>query len=383
MPRGHRQRPHSTPGASTTYLCIWLPGSTTTAASPRPNLCYPTILSTPPPASTMDPRRTRAPRLPLLGYDEDEDQQRQQQPCCCCVDTMKASRRWAHRHFNMTMRAATATAVSMPAGITSTTTTLRRRRLPTATTPSYQPPLRPTTFPPGTPYYLRFRRSNERNLYLVLSDANANDTQSLPLDVPQGWLLPKTQRACPANRPYMSDDVDESGEPACPPHDAAVASTTPRHRRGNDNDCTTPQVHWRRPNPAPIPAAVASAPVAVQIVIPAPAPAAPLNILPQLQPQQPQPHFVAPEPAAAAAPPPESQQEDPPADPTSHAVAQILEVIPDVEPKYLLGLVQMNLPMFAGQTAEHVLGLLFEDGGYPRVAKKRKVAVVVATAGES
>ncbi|KAF8954518.1 hypothetical protein BDZ97DRAFT_1864738 [Flammula alnicola] len=143
-------------------------------------------------------------------------------------------------------------------------------------------------------------------------------------------------------------------------------------------------------NPDP-PAAVAPAPVAVQIVIPAPAPAAPPNPLPQPQPQ-PQPHVVAapapeaqqqpqPEPAAAAVPPPESQQGDPPADPTSHAMAQILEVIPDVEPEYLLGLVQTHLPTFAGQTAEHVLGLLFEDGGYPRVAKKRK-AVVVASDGE-
>ncbi|KAF8965106.1 hypothetical protein BDZ97DRAFT_1918532 [Flammula alnicola] len=41
--------------------------------APLPNHCYPTILSTLPPASTME-RGTRAARPALLGYDEDEDQ---------------------------------------------------------------------------------------------------------------------------------------------------------------------------------------------------------------------------------------------------------------------------------------------------------------------
>lgn len=63
---------------------------------------------------------------------------------------------------------------------------------------------------------------------------------------------------------------------------------------------------------------------------------------------------------------------EPETDPTSQSVAQVLEVVPDVEPDYVLGLVITHLPNFAAQTAEHIIGLLFEDGGYPKIDKKGK-----------
>ncbi|KAF8956276.1 hypothetical protein BDZ97DRAFT_1852621 [Flammula alnicola] len=244
--------------------------------------------------------------------------------------------------------------------------------------------------PGAIPLFLQ-TQSDEENQPPLAPGARWNDEggdgfQEEMMDVADGDWDPEF-----SNKPFPFDFFYE---PNRPPRVRLAAAPQPQPTTNTSKkEATLPALVIQATtvaNPDP-PAAVAPAPVAVQIVIPAPAPAAPPNPLPQPQPQ-PQPHVVAapapeaqqqpqPEPAAAAVPPPESQQGDPPADPTSHAMAQILEVIPDVEPEYLLGLVQTHLPTFAGQTAEHVLGLLFEDGGYPRVAKKRK-AVVVASDGE-
>ncbi|KDR78857.1 hypothetical protein GALMADRAFT_224109 [Galerina marginata CBS 339.88] len=80
----------------------------------------------------------------------------------------------------------------------------------------------------------------------------------------------------------------------------------------------------------------------------------------------------APVPVPLVVEPDPEPEPEPEQDPTSHTIARILEIIPDVEPEYLLGLVQTHLPNFAGQTVEHVLGILFEDGGYPRADPRKK-----------
>ncbi|KAF8907296.1 hypothetical protein CPB84DRAFT_298608 [Gymnopilus junonius] len=125
------------------------------------------------------------------------------------------------------------------------------------------------------------------------------------------------------------------------------------------------------PQPEPVPAPIAQlAPVAQLPPPPEPEPvaqpAAPVQP-PQVAIPASVPPAAAPIPVAKPIPEPE-----PEVDPASRAVAQVLEIIPDVEPEYLLGLVQGHLPNFGQQTAEHVLGQLFEDGGYPRVDLKKK-----------
>jgi len=92
-------------------------------------------------------------------------------------------------------------------------------------------------------------------------------------------------------------------------------------------------------------------------------------------------------------PPPPPPPPEEPIDPISHTLAQILEIIPDIDPEHALGLVQEHLPAFGDlndnsntaalkerttRAAEHVIGLVFEAGAYPKavVVKKGKVKAV-------
>lgn len=79
------------------------------------------------------------------------------------------------------------------------------------------------------------------------------------------------------------------------------------------------------------------------------------------------------------APPPQPPQTlEPPApaaDPTDACVARVLEIVPDVQPAHVLGLVEqfIHLPNDTGQTfLELVLHSLFENPDYPKVDKKGK-----------
>ncbi|KAK0207116.1 hypothetical protein DFS33DRAFT_645375 [Desarmillaria ectypa] len=53
-------------------------------------------------------------------------------------------------------------------------------------------------------------------------------------------------------------------------------------------------------------------------------------------------------------------------------LAQVLEIVPDVEPNYAQELIAKNLPTFGEKVVETVLHSLFEDTSYPKVEKKRK-----------
>ncbi|KAJ7097846.1 hypothetical protein B0H15DRAFT_773241 [Mycena belliarum] len=80
--------------------------------------------------------------------------------------------------------------------------------------------------------------------------------------------------------------------------------------------------------------------------------------------------------------PPESQNHDapilvdnlpsPPPDPIPDFVAQVLEIIPDVEPDYLLSLVRKHYPHSGDQVVEPVLHALFENPAYPKIGKNGK-----------
>lgn len=80
-----------------------------------------------------------------------------------------------------------------------------------------------------------------------------------------------------------------------------------------------------------------------------------------------------------AAPPQPSQPPEPPApavDPTDACVTRVLEIVPDVQPTHVLGLVEQffqHNPAHAGQNVlELVLHSLFENPDYPKVDKKGK-----------
>ncbi|KAK0499446.1 hypothetical protein EDD18DRAFT_852256 [Armillaria luteobubalina] len=55
-------------------------------------------------------------------------------------------------------------------------------------------------------------------------------------------------------------------------------------------------------------------------------------------------------------------------------LAQVLEIVPDVEPNFAQELIAKNLPTFGDKVVETVLHSLFEDASYPKVEKKRKAA---------
>ena len=92
-----------------------------------------------------------------------------------------------------------------------------------------------------------------------------------------------------------------------------------------------------------------------------------------------------PLPLPSPSPPPPPPPEEP-IDPISQTLSQILEIIPDIEPEHALGLVQEHLPAFGDpndvgdaatwkerttRAAEHVIGLVFEAGAYPKVVDKK------------
>ncbi|KAJ6623544.1 hypothetical protein B0H10DRAFT_1786528 [Mycena sp. CBHHK59/15] len=62
----------------------------------------------------------------------------------------------------------------------------------------------------------------------------------------------------------------------------------------------------------------------------------------------------------------------PPPDPIPGYVAQVLEIIPDVDPDHAFSLVQQNFPEFQERVLETVLHALFEDPIYPKADKKGK-----------
>lgn len=61
-----------------------------------------------------------------------------------------------------------------------------------------------------------------------------------------------------------------------------------------------------------------------------------------------------------------------PPDPIPGYVAQILEIIPDVDPEYALSLVRQHYPQSQDQVVEPVLHALFEHPAYPKLDKKGK-----------
>ena len=83
--------------------------------------------------------------------------------------------------------------------------------------------------------------------------------------------------------------------------------------------------------------------------------------------------FLAPDPfpqvpVIRIEPEAESQTlQGPNADPHSGHLALILEVIPDVQPKHAMGLIEMRHPIYKDQVVERVLQDLFDDPSYPRV----------------
>ena len=108
----------------------------------------------------------------------------------------------------------------------------------------------------------------------------------------------------------------------------------------------------------------------------------PLDTAPQ--PHEPIQQQDEPLPLPPPSPPPPPPPEEP-IDPISHTLAQILEIIPDIEPEHALGLVQEHLPAFGDpndggdaatwkerttRAAEHVIGLVFE-AAYPKVVDKK------------
>ncbi|KAK0443954.1 uncharacterized protein EV420DRAFT_1017265 [Desarmillaria tabescens] len=60
--------------------------------------------------------------------------------------------------------------------------------------------------------------------------------------------------------------------------------------------------------------------------------------------------------------------------PAADPLAQVLEIVPDVEPNYAQELIAKNLPTFGDKVVETVLHSLFEDTSYPKAEKKRKAA---------
>jgi TRIAD3 protein (E3 ubiquitin-protein ligase RNF216) len=62
----------------------------------------------------------------------------------------------------------------------------------------------------------------------------------------------------------------------------------------------------------------------------------------------------------------------PPPDPIPGYVAQVLEIIPDVDPEYALSLIRQHYPESRDQVVEPVLHALFEDPAYPKLDKKGK-----------
>ncbi|KAJ7449917.1 hypothetical protein FB451DRAFT_1052540 [Mycena latifolia] len=62
----------------------------------------------------------------------------------------------------------------------------------------------------------------------------------------------------------------------------------------------------------------------------------------------------------------------PPPDPIPGYVAQVLEIIPDVDPEYALSLVRQHHAQSGDQVVGPVLHALFEDPAYPKVDKKGK-----------
>ncbi|KAJ6596999.1 hypothetical protein DFH09DRAFT_972809 [Mycena vulgaris] len=62
----------------------------------------------------------------------------------------------------------------------------------------------------------------------------------------------------------------------------------------------------------------------------------------------------------------------PPPDPIPGYVAQVLEIIPDVDPEYALSLINQHYPQSRDQVVEPVLHALFEDPAYPKLDKKGK-----------
>jgi E3 ubiquitin-protein ligase RNF216 len=72
-------------------------------------------------------------------------------------------------------------------------------------------------------------------------------------------------------------------------------------------------------------------------------------------------------------------EQPPPSVPPSDAtnpndiyIAQVLEIIPDVQPDHILMLIQKYLPAFGDSVVQNVLHVLFEDPAYPKVDLKGK-----------
>ncbi|KAF9054814.1 hypothetical protein BJ165DRAFT_1337360 [Panaeolus papilionaceus] len=79
----------------------------------------------------------------------------------------------------------------------------------------------------------------------------------------------------------------------------------------------------------------------------------------------------APQPHAQPAPQPDPQPQAPAQPPSKDdIIAQVLSIIPDVQPEHLSGLVDRNIAQFGERTSELVIGMLFEDAAYPKVERR-------------
>lgn len=59
-------------------------------------------------------------------------------------------------------------------------------------------------------------------------------------------------------------------------------------------------------------------------------------------------------------------------DPLSQYLAQVLEIVPDVQPEFALSLLSKHLPDYQDKVLEPVLHSLFEDPSYPKIDRKGK-----------
>ena len=136
------------------------------------------------------------------------------------------------------------------------------------------------------------------------------------------------------------------------------------------------------PAPAVAPPPVAALPVPVPVPVPALAPRAtpaalapPVPIPIAVAAPLPDPAVPAPPPIVAVLPavhpPPALPVAAPIAeDPLAAAIAQIVEVIPDIDRTYLRRSLAANQEKFGARTAEVVLGALLENGVWPKAAAR-------------
>lgn len=95
-----------------------------------------------------------------------------------------------------------------------------------------------------------------------------------------------------------------------------------------------------------------------------------LHVAPPPPPSQTPSRVIEPDPSFDDDEPLPPLEDDP--DPYGHFVAQVLEIIPDVDPSHALALVTLHYDQYKDQVVEPVLHTLFENADYPKLDKKGK-----------